>query len=313
MNYKTTLRVIIVLILFGFSIIDASAQVVQKIGENSFTINPKAVLELESTTKGFLPPRMTTTDQTNMGTALPAGLIVYVTNATIPGLQIWDGTNWVVFVDSAALAVETTRATAAEAAAILAASSDATTKATAAKDAAIQASSLDATTKATAAKDAAILAAGLDAAAKVLIEKDRALAAEGLLTTNLASKEDSTNKSTTIALSSNSDEKFPTEKAVIDYVNIRSSISIVAHTSDYTALPTDNTILCNTSAVGFKLSLPIASEAIGKIYVIRKTDSSNNALTFDALTLVDLTTITALNYPKTIRVQSDGSAWYVID
>jgi hypothetical protein len=47
----------------------------------------------------------------------------------------------------------------------------------------------------------------------------------------------------------------------------------------------------------FKLSLPAASGASGKIYVIRKTDSSNNELTFSALILVDGSTVT-LNYPK---------------
>jgi Na+-translocating ferredoxin:NAD+ oxidoreductase RnfC subunit len=52
MNYKTTFKIIVTGLLFGFSITDASAQVVKKIGQNSFTINPKAVLELESTSKG---------------------------------------------------------------------------------------------------------------------------------------------------------------------------------------------------------------------------------------------------------------------
>ncbi len=389
MNYKTILRVIIVLILFGFSITDASAQVVQKIGSNSFTINPKAVLELESTTKGFLPPRMSALNQSqisNLG-ANEKGLIVYVTDAPAPGLQIWDGTKWVAFVDTVALALkadatalaaEVTRATnaestalvtaatdaktkadaaivtaaadastkadAAQSAAISAAAADASSKASAAQSAAIAIASTDATTKANTAQsaaisaaaadasskantaqsaaiaaaaidaqtkvDAALAAASSDATAKVLVETSRATAAEVKLTTE---KENTANKSTTIALVSNSDVKFPTEKAVIDYVNTRSVISIVAHTSAYTALATDSTILCNTSSAGFKLSLPVASGAIGKIYVIRKTDSSNNALTFDNLTLVDLTTINSLNYPKTIRVQSDGSAWYVID
>jgi hypothetical protein len=46
------------------------------------------------------------------------------------------------------------------------------------------------------------------------------------------------------------------------------------------------------------LSLPAASGASGKIYVIRKTDSSNNELTFSALILVDGSTVTTLNYPK---------------
>jgi hypothetical protein len=53
MNYKTTLKIIVTGLLFGFSITDASAQVVQKLDKIHFTINPKAVLELESTSKGF--------------------------------------------------------------------------------------------------------------------------------------------------------------------------------------------------------------------------------------------------------------------
>jgi hypothetical protein len=46
------------------------------------------------------------------------------------------------------------------------------------------------------------------------------------------------------------------------------------------------------------LSLPAASGASGKIYVIRKTDSSNNELTFSALILVDGSTVTTLNIKK---------------
>jgi hypothetical protein len=45
------------------------------------------------------------------------------------------------------------------------------------------------------------------------------------------------------------------------------------------------------------LSLPAASGASGKIYVIRKTDSSNNELTFSAL-ILDGSTVTTLNYQK---------------
>jgi hypothetical protein len=53
---------------------------------------------------------------------------------------------------------------------------------------------------------------------------------------------------------------------LIDYVDLKiSTISIAKHTSDYTALASDNTILCDTSGTTFKLSLPAASEpASGK-------------------------------------------------
>ena len=427
MHYKITLRIAIVFILFIFSISEVSAQVVQKIGSNSFTINPKAVLELESTTKGFLPPRMTTAQQTAISLGSnEKGLIIYVTDTPSPGLKIWDGTKWVSFADTAALDLKadttaltaevnrataaeaaastdattkanaaqaaailaaaadattkanaaqatattaastdaTTKADAAQAAAIAAASTDATTKADAAQAAAIAAASTDATSKANTAQAAAILAAAADATtkadaaqaasiaaastdsttkanaaqaaaiaaastdattkanaaqeaastdatAKVLIETNRATAAEVKLT---ADKENTANKSTSITLASNSDIKFPTEKAVIDYVNIKTSIiSIVKKTSNYTILDSDTTILCDTSGGTFKLTLPQVSGASGKIYVIRKTDMSNIELTFDALTFADGVTVTSLNYPKTLRVQSNGTAWYIID
>ena len=408
MHYKITLRIAIVSILFVFSFSEVSAQVVQKIGSNSFTINPKAVLELESTTKGFLPPRMTTAQQTAISLGSnEKGLIIYVTDTPSPGLKIWDGTKWVSFADTAALDLKadttaltaevnrataaeaaastdaTTKANAAQAAAILAAAADATTKANAAQATATTAASTDATTKADAAQAAAIAAASTDATskantaqaaailaaaadattkadaaqaasiaaastdsttkanaaqaaaiaaastdattkanaaqeaastdatAKVLIETNRATAAEVKLT---ADKENTANKSTSITLASNSDIKFPTEKAVIDYVNIKTSIiSIVKKTSNYTILDSDTTILCDTSGGTFKLTLPQVSGASGKIYVIRKTDMSNIELTFDALTFADGVTVTSLNYPKTLRVQSNGTAWYIID
>jgi hypothetical protein len=424
MNYKTTLRIIVTGLLFGFSITDASAQVVQKIGQNSFTINPKAVLELESTSKGFLPPRMSASNQSAMGTSLPDGLVVFITDGSASGLQIWKGNKWIAFVDTEALSLKanlndldglaTTEATNkalalkadVTALALKANTSDltglatteamntalalkantsdltglATTEATNTALAlkadvtalALKANTSDltglATTEATntalalkadvtalalkantsdltglatteATNTALALKADVTALAlkantsdltglatteamnTVLVlkantadltaEAARATAIEVKLTTD---KENAVNKSASITLASNSDIKFPTEKAVIDYVDIKiSTISIAKHTSDYTALASDNTILCDTSGTTFKLSLPEASGASGKIYVIRKTDSSNNELTFSALILVDGSTVTTLNYPKTLRVQSDGSAWYVID
>jgi hypothetical protein len=77
-----------------------------KIGQNSFTINPKAVLELESTSKGFLPPRMSASNQSAMGTSLPDGLVVFITDGSASGLQIWKGNKWIAFVDTEALSLK---------------------------------------------------------------------------------------------------------------------------------------------------------------------------------------------------------------
>jgi hypothetical protein len=74
------------------------AQTDVKIGTNPGTKVPSAVLELESTTKGFLLPRM---DATQMGLiASPAtGLAVYNTTANCTFL--YNGTTWVSLCESA--------------------------------------------------------------------------------------------------------------------------------------------------------------------------------------------------------------------
>jgi hypothetical protein len=53
--------------------------------------NAKAILDVTSTTKGFLPPRMTTT-QRDAITSVPAGLMVY--NTTLNKLNVYNGTTW---------------------------------------------------------------------------------------------------------------------------------------------------------------------------------------------------------------------------
>jgi hypothetical protein len=79
---------IALIFLIGFT---GHSQITQKIGNNPTTLNPSAVLEVESTTKGFLPPRMTTA-QRDAITPPPAGLTVY--NITTNTLQIYNGTAW---------------------------------------------------------------------------------------------------------------------------------------------------------------------------------------------------------------------------
>jgi hypothetical protein len=63
-----------------------------RIGINSTTPNASAVLDVVSTDKGFLPPRMTTT-QRNAIASPAAGLIVYDTTLNLP--HFFNGTIWV--------------------------------------------------------------------------------------------------------------------------------------------------------------------------------------------------------------------------
>lgn len=98
-------------------------------------------------------------------------------------------------------------------------------------------------------------------------------------------------------------------------VGSKTSVSVVAVVGAYTALDTDATILCDATTAGFTLTLPDPVTNSGKTYVIRKVDTTNNAVTFSpALKFaIGAAPITSLNYTKTLRVQSDGTSWNIID
>ncbi|MDI1307622.1 MAG: hypothetical protein PSX42_22635, partial [bacterium] len=76
-------------LFFSLGISSVKAQVVQKIGDKPFIVNPSAVFELESKTKGFLPPRMTTLERDAI--VSPAiGLTIYNTTSNV--LEVNGGT-----------------------------------------------------------------------------------------------------------------------------------------------------------------------------------------------------------------------------
>lgn len=74
----------------------ANAQV--KIGDNPNTINANSLLELESTNKGFLPPRValnSTASVAPLTGTVTAGMLVYSTGGTLAdGYYYWNGTAW---------------------------------------------------------------------------------------------------------------------------------------------------------------------------------------------------------------------------
>jgi aspartate 1-decarboxylase len=89
--------------------------------------------------------------------------------------------------------------------------------------------------------------------------------------------------------------------------------TIVNVNGAYTATSSDFTILCNTTTAGFALTLPLATTCKGRMYVIRKIDETSNVLSLPNIKYSTLTTINSLNFLKTIRIQSDGTDWYIID
>jgi hypothetical protein len=68
-------------------------------GFGTITPSDKAIVEMASTTQGFLLPRMTKA-QRDAITSPPAGLMVYQTDNT-PGLRVYNGTNWMRYTETA--------------------------------------------------------------------------------------------------------------------------------------------------------------------------------------------------------------------
>jgi hypothetical protein len=156
--------------------------------------------------------------------------------------------------------------------------------------------------------------AAIRAAADVVLTNDLSTEVAARTAADLL-KENTANKSTNVVLDGASDVKFPSVKAVKTYVDTYATInSISTISANYTASITDYTILSNSSSGAITLTLPNASSSIGKVYVIRKVDETNNVLNFSpALKFTESTTISSINFPKTIRIQSNGTSWYVID
>jgi hypothetical protein len=261
------------------STISISAQVTQKIGDNSFIKNSKAVLELESVTKGFLPPRLSVSQQTALGTSLPQGLLIYVIDGAHEGIQLWDGTKWIYYVDTAALNLKAN----------------------------ISSPTFTGTVGG--------ITSTMVGLGNVNNTSDLSKLISTLTQAALDLKEDKINKITDINSDPTSITKYPTVSAVKNYVDSYNPIhSIKTIETDYTAERADYTILCNNVSAAFTITLPDPGELTGKIYVIRKIDETINILTISpSLKLTELTEISSLNYPKTIRVQSNGRYWYVID
>jgi hypothetical protein len=69
-----------------------------KIGNNPNTINANSLLELESTNKGFLPPRIALNDASLIAPltgSVTSGMLVYSTGGTLAdGFYYWNGTKW---------------------------------------------------------------------------------------------------------------------------------------------------------------------------------------------------------------------------
>ena len=93
------------------------------------------------------------------------------------------------------------------------------------------------------------------------------------------------------------------------FTGIRLGIRTITATS--TVVYTDHTILCDASGGAFSTPLPSASDAgaTNRVLVFKKIDGSGNDVTLTG-TVDGVTNPTLTTGDRTMRVQSNGTAWY---
>lgn len=88
----------IILVIFAMFFFNNSLNAQVKIGDNPSTININSMLEIESTNKGFLPPRITLNNVNAvapMTAPITPGMLVYSSGGMVSdGYYYWNGTKW---------------------------------------------------------------------------------------------------------------------------------------------------------------------------------------------------------------------------
>jgi len=93
------------------------------------------------------------------------------------------------------------------------------------------------------------------------------------------------------------------------------SFAYVAKTAGYTVTATDYTVAANASTGALSITLPTSVGITGKVYVVKKMDSTANVVTVATTSsqTIDGATTRALSLQyDAIMVQADGANWIVI-
>jgi hypothetical protein len=105
------------------------------------------------------------------------------------------------------------------------------------------------------------------------------------------------------------------QKAVQQTITAAFVAGVNVQTATYTALATDFLILCNATGGAITLNLPVASASTGQILIVKKTDSSGNAVTLTpaGADVIDGASTKAISSQYGLyAVMSDGTTWNVI-
>ncbi len=103
--------------------------------------------------------------------------------------------------------------------------------------------------------------------------------------------------------------------ASFEHRSIQTVVSKTNSDSPYTALATDELILCNATGGAITVNLPAAASSSGKTFTIKKTDSGTNAVTIDgnaSETIDGGTTYAISTQYEAVTIVCDGSNWFII-
>lgn len=110
--------------------------------------------------------------------------------------------------------------------------------------------------------------------------------------------------------------RFGGEVVSLDRVtSAGSAVAVTTKTGAYTAVNTDEVILCNTTTAGFAVTLPTAVGRTGQRYTIKKVSADANTLTVNttaAQTIDGAATLTTTTQWARWTLVSDGANWMVI-
>lgn len=91
-------------------------------------------------------------------------------------------------------------------------------------------------------------------------------------------------------------------------------LNVKSKSSAYTATTTDVVLLCDASGGAFTITLPAAADNTNRVYIIKKIDSSVNAVTVDgnaSETIDGGTTAVITTQYESIIIFCDGSNWHI--
>lgn len=97
--------------------------------------------------------------------------------------------------------------------------------------------------------------------------------------------------------------------------NVTVTSNLVTKTSAYAATASDQTILGNATTGSFSVTLPTSVGITGKIYIVKKVDSSVNTVTIATTSAqtIDGAASKVLSYQYDgMQIQSDGANWVII-